>query len=428
MPAEVTSEFIDAKIRALVARSRRLTSLTPRRIGIPGRFSAFAPTPAHFAAANRRLGRIDKLIADRIAFLRRSAAQEPPRQVLVAIALAEREVDRARRTFGMLFEVFSQRNTSFAPALAAHDAIASDCYESILSHAPMVFDHSILRPFTYMEHGYSPATMRRGVALSRLLGEANPFPLIRIPWDRDNPWQSVFLHEVAHNLQSDLGLWHENREAVARRLAVRRADPLVASVYGRWHKEIFADLAAMLLGGTASVWGMMDFLAHPGPKTLTYRPGGAHPTGLLRVRILAEMLRRMGFEEDAAKAREVWRQLYGSGKKKRIPRPLVSSAETVIPEIVDEIAYQPRRNLAQRALADVILFRRDDEARIRRGAVELANGRLPDLPPRFLVSASRFALSMGAEADPLSEIVIAHLSKHSARERRQPVLRVPKAA
>jgi hypothetical protein len=62
MPAEVTSEFIDAKIRALVARSRRLTSLTPRRIGIPGRFSAFAPTPAHFAAANRRLGAIDKRI------------------------------------------------------------------------------------------------------------------------------------------------------------------------------------------------------------------------------------------------------------------------------------------------------------------------------------------------------------------------------
>jgi hypothetical protein len=214
---------------------------------------------------------------------------------------------------------------------------------------------------------------------------------------------------------------------VARRLAVRQADPLVATVYRRWHKEIFADLAALLLGGTASAWGMMDFLAHPGPKTLTYRPGGAHPTGLLRVRILAEMLRRMGFEEDAARARDVWRQLYGSGKG-RIPRQLVGTAGTVIPEIVDEIAYQPRRNLAQRALADVILFRRDDEARIRRGAVALANGRLPDLPPRFLVSASRFALQMGAEADPLSEIVIAHLSKHSARERRQPVLRVPKAA
>jgi hypothetical protein len=69
----------------------------------------------------------------------------------------------------------------------------------------------MLKPLTYMEHGYSPATTRRGIALSRLLGEANPFPLIRIPWDRDNPWQAVFLHEVAHNLQADLGLWQENR-------------------------------------------------------------------------------------------------------------------------------------------------------------------------------------------------------------------------
>ena len=40
-----------------------------------------------------------------------------------------------------------------------------------------------LKPLTYMEHGFSPATLRRGVVLSRLLGEANPFPIIRIPWD-----------------------------------------------------------------------------------------------------------------------------------------------------------------------------------------------------------------------------------------------------
>ena len=68
----------------------------------------------------------------------------------------------------------------------------------------------LLKPVCYMEHGYSPATMRRGVALARLLGEPNPFPLIRIPWDRDQPWQAVFLHEVAHNVQSDLGIWQEN--------------------------------------------------------------------------------------------------------------------------------------------------------------------------------------------------------------------------
>lgn len=428
MIAVATREFVNAKIRALVARSRRLTSLSLQRVGTPARFAAFAPSPAHFAAANRRLEGIDRRIHARVAFVRRHAESAHPRKVLVSIALAEREVDRARRTFGMLFEIFSQRNGGFAPALAAHDAIASDCYEAVLAVAPMVFDRSLLRPLTYMEHGYSPATMRRGVSLARLLGEANPFPVIRIPWDRDNPWQSVFLHEVAHNLQADLGLWHENQQAVTRRLLTGRADPLVATVYRRWHKEIFADLAAILLGGTASAWGMMDFLAHPGPKTTTYKPGGAHPTGYLRVPILAEMMRRMGFAEDAAKAREVWRDLYGRAEGGRIPKPLLLTASHIIPSIVDEIAFQPRRNLAQRALVDVIPFSREDEARIRRGAVALANGRIPTLPPRHLVSASRFALTIGAPAAPLSEAVIRHLSQHAAGERMQPVLRTARTA
>lgn len=428
MIAVATREFIDAKVRALVARSRRLVSLTPRRVGIPAAHAGFAPSAAHFRAANRRLHSIDRRIDRQIAFLRHHARTAPPRKVLVSIALAERDVDRARRTFGMIFEIFSQRNGGFAQALAAHDAIASDCYESILAVAPMVFDHKILRPLTYMEHGYSPATMRRGVSLARLLGEANPFPVIRIPWDRDNPWQSVFLHEVAHNLQADLGIWHENQQAVTRRLLGSRAQPLVATVYRRWHKEIFADLAALLLGGTASAWGMMDFLAHPAAKTTTYRPGGAHPTGFLRVPILAEMMRRMGFPADAAKAREVWRDLYGRADHGRIPRPLLLTADSVIPAVVDEIAFQPRRNLAQRALVDVIRFTREDEARIRRGAMHLVEGRLPDLPPRFLVSASRFALTMGARATPLSDAVIRHLSQHSTRERKQPLLHAAQAA
>jgi len=80
-----------------------------------------------------------------------------------------------------------------------------------------------------MEHGFSPATMRRGVLLTRLLG-VNPFPIIRIPWDRDNPWQIGSLsHEVAHNLQADLGIWQENRQAVIRRILGTSGDPSINS-------------------------------------------------------------------------------------------------------------------------------------------------------------------------------------------------------
>ena len=429
MSSDSVRRFLHDKVRALEARARRLAQLTPEGVGIRPQDRAYSPSAAHFVAANRRLRQIDRDIARRLVYLRRHWRTVPPGQALVFTALVEREVDRARRAFGMFFEVFSQRGSDFARALAAHDVIAEDCYTVIRQAAPMVFRGPLLKPVSYMEHGYSPATMRRGVALSRLLGESNPFPVIRIPWDRDNPWQAVFLHEVAHNLQADLGLWQENQTAVRTRLAKAVGDPLVTTVYSRWHKEIFADLAAVLLGGPASVWGMMEFLAHPAPRTLTYRPGGAHPTGFFRVGILAEMLRRMGFSRDSAAVRKVWGRLYQPSRGHRLPAPLLEASSRIIPNVVDEIAFQTRRNLAHKALADVIPFRPEDERAIRQSSALLARGVVPtDLPPRFLVSACRYALRRGTPLDTLARRVTDHLS--SPRNRRLPThsARTPLAA
>jgi hypothetical protein len=349
---------------------------------------AYAPSPAHFEAANQRLGAIDRALVARMRELDRLPPDTPAEDRLLGQAMVERELDRSRRAFGLFFEIFQQRGTAFARPLAAYDAIASDCYAAVRAAAPRIFPGPLLSPVTYLEHGYSPATMRRGVTLSRLLGEANPFPLIRVPYDRDRPWQAVFLHEVAHNLQADLGLWVENREAVMRRLAEAGMPPLAISVFGRWHKEIFADLAALLLGGPAVAWGMAVFLSHPSDKVLTYRPGGAHPTGYLRIYILAEMLRRMDFGADAALLARVWSGLYQPRRGHRIPAPLLDAAPRAVPAVVDEIVFQTRRNLAEKALASVIPFTRADQASIRRGGVLLAQGRMPaDLPPRFLVGA-----------------------------------------
>jgi hypothetical protein len=412
-----TRGFLATKARTLAARARRLSSLTPGSVGIRPQDRPYAPSPAHYEAANRRLAAIDRSVARRLEHMRRILHVAPPSQILVAMSLVEREIDRARRAFGMFFEVFSQRGSTFAPALAAHDAVAADCYAAIRESSPTIFQGPMLKPLTYMEHGYSPATSRRGVTLRRLLGDTNPFPVIRIPWDRDNPWQSVFLHEVSHNLQADLRIWQENHEAIARR-SQRFGDPLIATTFARWHKEIFADLAACLLGGTASVWGMMEFLSHPPPAVLTFRPGGAHPTGYLRVLILAEMLRRMGFGDDASRAERVWRALYSPRRGHRIPPRLLQTAGRAIPQIVDEIAYQPRRNLGQRALADVIRFSSADEREIRRAAVALHNGRTPvGLPPRFLLSASRHAVGLGGNLHELSRRVTRHLAGVAAASR-----------
>lgn len=403
--------FLRAKINGLSARLSRLGRIDNAFVGLRPQDMPYAPTRQHFAAANARLAQAEQRIRQRFAELDHHWREQPVARVLIDIALVERELDRARRLFGMFYEVFAQRGTSFGPALAAHDVIAADCYQAVRDAAPRIFDGPLLKPVCYMEHGYSPATMRRGVQLSRLLGEANPFPLIRIPWDRDQPWQSVFLHEVAHNLHADLGIWQENRQAVLRRVMGRSRDPFLATVYGRWHKEIFADLAAILLGGPAAAWGMADFLAHPPPRTLTYRPGGAHPTAYLRVYLLGEMLRRLGFVGEATRLLRVWQGLYAPRAAHRIPPPLMSSAPRLIPEVVDEIAFQTRRNLAQRALADIIPFTRADEAAIHAGARALQRGQAADLPPRFLVSAAHHALERG-RIDPqrLATVVIDQLN------------------
>lgn len=413
----ITRHFLQTKIRTLMARAHRLTRLDLASVGIRPQDLPYAPSPAHFQAARRRLGKIDREIDRRLGLLQQIWGHAPVGQILISIALVEREIDRARRSFGLFHEVFSQRGTSFAPALAAHDVIAADCYAAIRASAPQIFRGPLLKPLCYMEHGFSPATMRRGVLLSRLLGEPNPFPVIRIPWDRDNPWQAVFLHEVAHNLQADLGIWQENRQALGRRILQASRNPGVARVYGRWHKEIWADLISLLLGGPASAWGLMEFLAHPAPRALTYRPGGAHPTGFIRILIVAEMLRRMGFEPEGAEIRQVWMTLYSPQRGHRLPGALLSTSSRVIPHVVDEIAFQTRRNLAQRAVADVIRFRREDERAIRHGAKALAKGIVPtDLAPRFLVSACRYALQEGRiHPQTLSQRVVQRLAGQAAR-------------
>lgn len=409
-----TTAFLRAKMLGLAARAKRLARIDPEQIGIRRKDMPYAPSPAHLRAANIRLSRIEQDVMQRLHHLQRHWARASHQQVLVDIAMVERELDRARRAYGLFFEVFAQRGTTFAPALAAHDTIAADCYAAIRQHDQTIFSSPLLKPLSYMEHGFSPATMRRGVTLGRLLGEANPFPLIRIPWDREHPWQAVFLHEVAHNLHADLGIWQENSAAVVRRALECSHSIGLARVYGRWHKEIFADLAALLLGGPAAAWSMSDFLAYPAPRTMTYRPRGVHPTSYLRVLIETEMLRRMGFGRDAAQLESVWKKLYDPARFHRLPALLLSSSGQTIPEIVDEIAFQPRRNLAQRALADILRFSAADEARIRRGGSLLAHGRSDavELAPRHLVAAAGYALATGAIAPQrLSAIVIGKLNE-----------------
>ncbi len=362
------SEFLQVRIVSLAARSRRLARIDYNSVGIRPQDLPYAPSPEHFRAANQRLAAIDAEVARRLAMLRQNAAKADPQRVLI---------------------------------------------DAVREGAPGLLDRKALPPISYMEHGYSPATRRRGTVLARLLGETNPFPMIRIPWDRDNPWQTVFMHECAHNLHADMRIWQENRSAVAKRVRTATGDPLLTGIYSRWHKEIFADIAALLLAGPAAGWGMALFLTHPAPRALTYRHGGVHPTGFLRGLMLAEMMRRMGFAADGERLGRVWRTLYDTRRFHRMPERLLGSARRLVPIVVDEIAYQTRRNLAHRALADIIRFSAEDEQAIQTASRQLIAGAVPNvaLPPRHLVSAASYALASGrVKPSDLSQRVVHRLA------------------
>jgi hypothetical protein len=417
--------FLDAKIRGLRARARRLSRLDHRSVGIRPQDVPYAPSAAHFQAANARLAEIDRSVQVQLERLTQELTQPGVsyESILRKTALVEREVDRARRAFGLFFDVFIQRGTTFAPALAACDTIAADCFQVVRRAAPGLLHGPILKPITYLEHSFSPATFRRGVVLRRLLGERNPFPLVRVPYERiESPWgMGVVLHEIGHNLQADLGVWQETQAAVQRRVFQVTRNPWATRIWTRWHKEIFADLIGILFGGPAAARSMKDFLAYPASRVLTFRPLGVHPTPYLRVFIQAEMLRRMGFPEDARRMRATWTRLYSRHLPRgRVPASLVATAPRIIPHVVDEVAYQTRRGLAQRALVDVVPFGAADERRIREAAREIARGRLPaSLPPRFAVSASRYAFEHRL-ADPAT---IARAVRDGLARRNPPEIR-----
>src|SRR5262249_33309653 len=88
------------------------------------------------------------------------------------------------------------------------DRIALDCYRATYTGLGRARSVPAPPPFSYMRPGFAPATFRRGIPLTRLGRQLNPFPLIQLPYHRlVNPWTlGAVLHEVSHNLQSDLGL------------------------------------------------------------------------------------------------------------------------------------------------------------------------------------------------------------------------------
>lgn len=363
---------------------------------------AASPSEAHIDAVNMlmtslrsRLMDMSKQVGLNAALTSRDLSSHRLQQLMQHKDQAQHWVRATEQIWDFYFELFGQRQTRFGNWLLACDRIALDCYQDIYMGLGVAKSIPAPAPFSYMKTGFSPATFRRGIPLSKLGQQLNPFPLIQLPYHRlVNPWTlGAILHEVAHNLQTDLNLRQTIPKAIAQRLLKAGMSQMVAKTWTNWHSETFADMSGLLLGGPFIVASLMDIAARSPQATCYFHPNAPHPTPYLRVFISVELLRRMGFPQAAEAYRQIWERIYPTSRSGNIPSEVLSTFDKAHKLVVDTICYTPYPELGNKSLADVTNFKPRHQSMIEEAGKRLATGNDPGIvPERFLIGASRYAL------------------------------------
>ncbi|MEZ4618353.1 MAG: hypothetical protein R2867_22950 [Caldilineaceae bacterium] len=164
-------------------------------------------------------------------------------------------------------------------------------------------------------------------------------------------------------------------------------------VRGRWHKETWADLCGVLLGGPGVVASLLSMCWAVHRATLHFNGTGVHPTPYLRALINTELLRRMGFAQEAQDFNRLWMRMYPRPEQGVIPPAMLHSFPDAHRLVVDTMCYQPYQQLGNKPLAAIFSFNQHHDAMTREAAQRIAQGVDPGIiPARFLVGAARHAL------------------------------------
>lgn len=381
--------------------SRHAAALRPIRREEFGQ-NAAAPSESHIDAANDLLATLRAPLLERTrrvgSTVRAAAGALRPgglQHVMTRKESAHKGVMAVERVWDFHFELFGQRQSQFGEWLLGCDRIALDCYQTAYRGLGKARTIPAPPPFSYMRTGFSPATYRRGIPLRRLGLNRNPFPLIQLPYHRlVNPWTlGAILHEVCHNLHNDLGLAQVIPQQIHQRLLQVGLGNFAASVWRRWNRETFADLAGLLLGGPAVVGSLMDVVGRSARSTFNYSSRGPHPTPYLRTLLSVELLRRMGFPQEAEQYCRAWKRIYPNPRSGNIPSRLLDTFEDAKAIVVDTVCFRPYESLGNKPLSEVLRFAPKDQQMIEEAAQRLAAGNDPGVvPERFLIGGSRIAV------------------------------------
>jgi len=401
-PASSSAAFLQDWLRAQSLNvTRHSAALRPFKREEFGKGPAI-PSEGHIQAVNFLIKKLREGLLKMSAGVTRAvnAVQEDLRpehlqRVVEKKDNAHQWVRGIEKIWDFYFELFGQRQSNYADMLLSCDRIALDCYKTAFTGLGKARPIPAPPPFAFMRTGFAPATMRRGIPLRRLGKQLNPFPLIQLPYHRlVNPWTlAAVLHEVSHNLQTELGLSKPVPRRIASTLLRAGLPKSVAAVWTRWNREMFSDMCAVLLGGPQAVGSLMDVVGRSPEATFGYNPRGPHPTPYVRTLISCEMMRRMGFKKEAEDYARAWMRVYPNPHYGTIPRDVIQTFAKACPLAVDAMCYRPFASLGDKSLAQVMPFAPKDEQIIQEAAKRLAAGTDPGIvPERYLIGASRIAL------------------------------------
>jgi len=290
---------------------------------------AAAPSEGHIQVVNKLVGdlrhgllKLSRNVTNAVGAANQEPSSSHLRGVVVRKDRAQHWVQGIEKIWNFYFELFGQRQSMpYAEWLLSCDRIAMDCYQVAYTGLGVAKSIPAPPPFRFIRTGFAPSTIRRGIPVRRLGKQLNPFPLVQLPYHRlVNPWTlGAVMHEVSHNLQTELGLSKAVPRGVALRLMNAKLGRSVASVWARWNREMFADMSALLLGGPEVVGSLMDVVGRAPKAVFGFNPDGVHPTPYLRTLISVELLRRMGFPDEAEEYRRAWTRIYPNPRAGNIP-------------------------------------------------------------------------------------------------------------
>jgi hypothetical protein len=396
-PENAISRYLRAQQINVARHAAALRQFRPDEFGT----GPEAPSRGHIAAANRLVAAMQRRLTKSVQNVQRAVrdaeSAQTGDQLRKVVTLQESAHDLVRMlelVWDFYLEMFGQRQSVFGQLLMGCDRVALDCYREAWTGLGKYRPVPAPPPFSFLRTGIAPSTQRRMIPLQRLGMAPNPFPIVQLPYHRIvNPWTlGAMLHEVSHNLQNELGLDRAAQATMDAQLSLQGVPEQVRAVWRRWHREIYADLSAALLGGPAIVASLIDILSRSPRSVSHWNSLQVHPTPILRPYLSTELLRRIGFADEARAFEKLWRTIYGSARGS-IPEPFRRTFADAHRIVVEALCLTPQPALGGRSLARVQRFGPVHQAMVEQCGRRLGKGLDPGVvPERFLIGAARFAL------------------------------------